>query len=50
MTGRKEEWGILLVRGGCSAQVGVFKTPKAMEGERLVSTDVRVHMHLALQV
>lgn len=50
MNGRKEEWGILLVRGGYNAQVGVFKIPKAMEGEEIVSIDLGVHMQLPRQV
>ena len=50
VTERKEEWGLLLVRGGCNAQVGIFKTPKVMEGEGMVSIDLGVHMHLPLQV
>ena len=52
MNGRKEEWGILLVREGCNAQVGVFKTMEgeAMEGEGMVGIDLGVHMHLPRQV
>lgn len=50
MTGRKEEWGILMVRGRCGAQVGVFKSPKAMGREGMVSIDLGVHMHPPLLV
>lgn len=35
MTGR--EWGTLMVRRGYSAQVGVFQSSGAMEGEGMVS-------------
>lgn len=39
-----------MVRGRCSAQVGVFKSSKAMEREGMVSIDLGVHMHPPLQV